>query len=374
MKVVFRADASIHIGTGHVMRCLTLAEELRRQGGECEFICRAHEGHLGSLITQKGFKLHLLAMQDAQESSTRKRTKLVHSDWLGVTWQKDAEEVRSILNQLQTNWLVVDHYALDARWEASVCPSNTRLLVLDDLADREHLADILLDQNLGRKAESYMALVPKHCICLIGPEFALLRPEFAQWREVSLARRRQQSLHNRLLINLGGVDRDNVTGQVLEVLKVCNLPDDCEINVIMGATAPWLNQVKLQARELPWPTEVSVGVSDMARRMAEADLAIGAAGSTSWERCCLGLPTLMFVLAENQREVAMTLDQLGAAKLVAEPIDLVNELPTLINEMEGAELTKMSFIAASIVSGEGNIKLIATMQGVSGKQSLWLEE
>ena len=138
-------------------------------------------------------------------------------------------------------------------------------------------------------------------ICAAAPEFAALRA-------YSLQRRARPQLRQ-LLITMGGVDKDNATGEVLTALRVCPLPADCQITVVMGTTAPWLSEVEQLARDMPWPTRVLVGVNDMARLMAESDLAIGAAGATSWERCCLGLPTAMFVLAENQKYAAWLLDR-----------------------------------------------------------------
>jgi len=316
-RIAFRVDASVEIGTGHVMRCLTLASALRECGAECHFLCREHKGHLIEPIEAQGFQVYRLDYPQLEDISTPFATQDTllphHIQWLGVPWQTDVEICRPILEAFAPVWLVVDHYALDARWEKAACPANTRVLIIDDLADREHFADVLLDQNLGRYMEDYTSLVPAHCHCLIGPEYALLRPEFAQWRDASLARRRQQPRLKRLLISLGGIDKDNVTGQVLEALIDSNLPEHCNITVIMGTTAPWLDDIRIKANALPWPTEVVVGVNDMARRMAEADIAIGAAGSTSWERCCLGLPTLMLVLAENQIAIAQALDKVGAA-------------------------------------------------------------
>ncbi|WP_209316462.1 UDP-2,4-diacetamido-2,4,6-trideoxy-beta-L-altropyranose hydrolase [Halomonas salinarum] len=315
MKVVaFRADASLEIGTGHVMRCLTLAEALKEQGAECHFLCRKHAGHLIDAIEARGFRAHRLLVESPHGTTARTGDlQPDHAHWLGTSWEHDADACAFLITQLAPDWLVVDHYALDARWEAAVLPDRARLLVIDDLADRSHRADLLLDQNLGREAEDYAGLVPMGCQVLAGPQFALLRPEFSERRESSLARRQRHPTVKRLLISLGGVDKDNATGQVLDALNACDLPSDLKITVVMGATAPWLEEVKARAVELPWPTEVVVNVSDMARRMAEADLAIGAAGSTSWERCCLGLPTLMLVLAENQLLIAQRLHEAGAA-------------------------------------------------------------
>ncbi|MCL7939450.1 UDP-2,4-diacetamido-2,4,6-trideoxy-beta-L-altropyranose hydrolase [Halomonas sp. ATCH28] len=355
-RVVFRADASLQIGSGHVMRCLTLAEALREQGAECHFLCREHTGHALDLLQARGFAIHRLPTghpeTPAAAESPSTPQQLAHADWLGTTWEADAAQCAEILEGLAPDWLVVDHYALDARWEARVTPADGRLLVIDDLADREHRADLLLDQNLGRQAEDYAGLVPGHCRCLVGPRYALLRPEFAPLRETSLARRRSPRLRE-LLITLGGVDKDNATTDVLSALSDCPLPDDCHITVVMGASAPWRESVQAKAATLPWPTEVVVNVADMAERMAEADLAIGAAGSTSWERCCLGLPTLMVVLAENQQPIAEALDAAGVAVSLGPPVQLGSlaaRWPALIRPQA---LARMSEAAASLTAGDG---------------------
>lgn len=365
--VVFRADASVEIGTGHVMRCLTLAEALKAQGIQCHFLCREHVGHLIDTIQARGFVIHRLpvwSQQDIDDASGSPQPS--HAHWLGVSWQQDAEACATLLRSLAPDWLVVDHYALDARWEAAVLPARTRLLVIDDLADRPHLAHLLLDQNLGRQSEDYAGLVPVECQVLAGPQHAVLRPEFAERRESSLTRRLRRPTIKRMLISLGGVDKDNATCRVLDALNDCDLPHDLEITVVMGATAPWLREVKARAGELPWFTEVVVNVSDMARRMAEADLAIGAAGSTSWERCCLGLPTLMLVLAENQKSIAKALDMEGAAVCLGNQEQLVEGLSRHLSALQVPHaLYEMSVAAAQLTSGGGTLALCRALNGES---------
>ncbi|WP_111414077.1 UDP-2,4-diacetamido-2,4,6-trideoxy-beta-L-altropyranose hydrolase [Billgrantia lactosivorans] len=367
--VAFRADASLEIGSGHVMRCLTLADALRAQGAQCHFFCREHPGHLGELIEARGYPVHRLA-QEARDTDTAvtpgTEPEPAHAHWLGASWDEDAASCLPLLAELAPVWLVVDHYALDHRWETAVLDgllgSRPRLLVIDDLADRRHVADLLLDQNLGRQEEDYRGLIPERCQVLAGPRYALLRPEFREWREASLSRRARAPQLQRLLINLGGVDKDNVTGQVLDALSGCDLPADLQISVVMGAAAPWRESVTAQAKKMPWPTEVVVNVSDMARRMAEADLAIGAAGSTSWERCCLGLPTLMVVLADNQREIADALAANGAA-LPLEPADLEASLAGQLAVLDApGALTAMSQQAADLVDGQGIAHVLAALQ------------
>lgn len=367
--VAFRADASLEIGSGHVMRCLTLADALQAQGAACHFLCREHFGHLCELIEARGFSVHRLPLEEsASETHTEgnPEPELAHARWLGASWEQDAAICRPILAGLAPAWVVVDHYALDHRWETAALEGlpglRPRLLVIDDLADRHHIADLLLDQNLGRKAEDYRGLMPEGCQVLAGPRYALLRPEFREWRESSLTRRTRQPRLQRLLINLGGVDKDNVTGQVMDALLDCDLSEDLQISVVMGATAPWRESVISQARAMPWPTEVVVNVNDMARRMAEADLAIGAAGSTSWERCCLGLPTLMLVLAENQRAIANALAEKGAAL----PLDLVNLESSLAGQLARLSgpsvLTTISQKATDLVDGQGAAHVLAALQ------------
>ncbi|WP_197565466.1 UDP-2,4-diacetamido-2,4,6-trideoxy-beta-L-altropyranose hydrolase [Billgrantia diversa] len=377
--VAIRADASLEIGTGHIMRCLTLARALRDAGAECHFLCREHPGNLIDMIQADGFVVHRLPRgqrEDPSQSSPDRennwevdheiqpsgsRGLSEHADWLGVHWQADARACRTILEGLAPDWLIVDHYALDACWEAAVLPQGTRLLVIDDLADRPHIANILLDQNLGRRAADYEGLVPENCQLLIGPRYALLRPEFAAWREPSLKRRHTPQIRH-LLITLGGVDQDNITGRVLEVLSQCSLPDNVQTTVVMGATAPWLDNVRAKAGWMPWPTEVAVNIDDMARRMAEADLAIGAAGSTSWERCCLGLPTVMVALAENQVAIAHHLDEARAAICVG-----TTAMPTWAHQLgqvmemilkDPTRLEVMTNHAAGLTEGLGACTLV----------------
>lgn len=354
--VLFRADASIDIGTGHIMRCLTLADMLSEAGFECGFVCRAHRGNLIGLIRHRGFPVAELPLEVNGEKPND--GKLAHAHWLGVDWQTDARQTVAAIGNVRPDWVVVDHYALDIRWERFLRSSCRYLMVLDDLADREHDCDLLLDQSLGRVASDYQPLTPANCQIRAGAHFALLRPQFVQRRSDSLARRRQ-TVPCRLLVTLGGVDKDNVTSRVLSALERCTLPDRAEITVVMGQHAPWANAVRENAAQLRWKTRVLSNVDDMASLMAEADLAIGAAGSTSWERCALGVPTILMVLAENQREVAQRLAAEGAAVLaeLGSGFDL-----TFGGIVEGliwnkAALEAMSSRAATICSGEGGLEV-----------------
>ena len=355
------------------MRCLTLAEALRAKGAQCYFISRAHAGHLLELIYQRDFAITVLPVEpspksiDSQVASERSKDP-AHAPWLGCDWQIDAEQTHAIMETLHPDWLVVDHYALDQRWEVALRPYCQKLMVIDDLADRPHQCDMLLDQNLGRQLQDYSSLVPTKCKVLIGPQYALLRPEFAGLRLYSL-QRRQQPAFKKLLITMGGVDQNNATGQVLQALQSCNLPQACRIRVVMGPNAPWLQQVRAIAEGMPWQTEVLVNINNMAQTMADSDLAVGAAGSTSWERCCLGLPTLIVVLADNQRLSAQALKDANAAFLIGDMNDIYEKLPLAINaSMIRYRLQQMIAATNSISDGRGVDKVLSIM-GVANDQA-----
>jgi len=348
-SIAVRVDASLEIGTGHVMRCLTLAEALRKEGAEITFVSREAPGNMIDVVESKGFRVIRLPEPDGPVPEGPP----MHAPWAGVSWQRDAEETDTALSASTLDWLVIDHYAFDERWEKKIRRDGMQIMAIDDIADRPHHCELLLDQNLGREPDDYGSLVPDHCKLLIGPTYALLRPEFAELREKSLARRRFPRL-KRLLITMGGMDKDNATAHVLDALRGCSLPDDLTIDVVVGGKAPWLEAVQERAASMPWPTHVHVKISDMARRMVTADLAIGATGSTTWERCCLGLPTISVITAENQRNSAAALERFGAVRIarnVADSDCIREAIRSLVNNKEA--LREMSVAASAISDGLG---------------------
>lgn len=400
MKFLIRADASIQIGSGHIMRCLTLAHELSRRGHKVRFICRGLPGHLGGAVERAGFVLTLLPVpptsnrlpeNELNEFHRNKQSKLphgkdnygefsaggaaqnaeagfgeacsphsrpAHAHWLPVTQAQDAAYCAPHIRAFAPDWIVCDHYALSAEWEqAAKAVAGSRLMAIDDLADRPHAADLLLDPSLGRTAADYTGLVSDTCQLLTGTRYALLREEFAQWRKASLTRRATQTRKGYLkniLVNLGGVDKDNHTLSVLQAISG-SLPEGCGVTVVMGQTAPYTAAVRDFADTAPYPCRVLVGADNMAELMAQADLAIGAAGGTSWERCCLGLPTVMLVLADNQRGIAEHLQQAGAAYLL-QPDGLAAGLRQLL-AIPAAAWAEQSRCAAALCDGYGAVRV-----------------
>jgi UDP-2,4-diacetamido-2,4,6-trideoxy-beta-L-altropyranose hydrolase len=359
MNIVFRTDASLQIGTGHVMRCLTLADALQANGYQCSFVCREFPGNLIAQIRQRGFSVCALPAPNEVtiENEESLDVKQNYAAWLGQDWATDASQTAKCVGGKWVDWLIVDHYAIDMQWEQLLRNICCKLMVIDDLANRPHDCDLLLDQNLGRDSNDYCRLLPKDCVVLAGPMFALLGSDFTAFREASLRHRAPPKLRH-LLITMGGVDQVDATGKVLEALQECPLPVDMHITVVMGPHAPWLERVQKLAKHMMWPTEVKINVKNMAQLMSESDLAIGAGGSTSWERCCLGLPTVLVVLAENQRKGAAALERSGSVMLINSIEKISNSLRILLGLITTKSLLRLSQNCLLITDGRGAHRVI----------------
>ncbi|MEC7727900.1 MAG: UDP-2,4-diacetamido-2,4,6-trideoxy-beta-L-altropyranose hydrolase [Pseudomonadota bacterium] len=360
LRVAFRVDASTEIGSGHVMRCLTLADALAEIGARCTFVMRQKPGNLEEAVRGRGHSVVMLPPPESAVSASGGEEEPSHAQWLGTHWAYDASETLTALADVDLDWLVVDHYALDARWESRVAGCARRLMVLDDLADRKHNCDLLLDQNLGRRPEDYASLVSPETKRLIGPGFALLRNEFVRVRESSL-RARAEREPMKLLVSLGGVDADNITGDVLDVLADMPEAGRWQVTVVLGAACPHAGSIRKQADTMSHRVDVVVGASNMAELMASADLAIGAAGGSAWERCCLGLPTLLVVMADNQRPGAQALEAAGAAICLGGPDGLQERLADELRRLmkPGNDiLPRLASRAASLCDGLGTRRVL----------------
>jgi UDP-2,4-diacetamido-2,4,6-trideoxy-beta-L-altropyranose hydrolase len=367
MKFAFRVDSSLQMGTGHVMRCITLAEFLRDEGGECCFVSREHNGNIIESIESCGFDVFRLsaALENLAQRQAAGKGELHQADWLGVDWMTDAVDTCKALTDSDVDWLIADHYAIDYKWEEIVRQATRNLMIIDDLADRPHDCDVLLDQTLGRTRVDYESLVRKHCKVLTGPDYALLRRRFSELRDSTLRKRKGRDF-SCLLISMGGVDQGNATGSVLTSLQNCNLPVQCKITVVMGRHAPWLSDVEKLASEMPHRVEVLVNVTDMATLMADADVAIGAAGTSTWERCCLGLPTIVVVIAENQKLVARKLLKAHAVEVIDHPGDIESKFPAIFNAfVDPPRLEKTSLAASEITDGQGAYRVAKILNTMS---------
>lgn len=346
---LFRVDASLEIGSGHVMRCLALANELALYGRKSTFVTHLFEGHLVAQIRACGHEV--LALEEKYLAADS------HHDAFGasclpINWSTDSLATKNLVFERVFDWLVVDHYSLDIKWETALRDHAHKTLVIDDLANRRHSCNLILDQNLGRKLNDYDGLLDVGTEILLGPHYALLRPEFAQNRDRSLARRGTNRMLD-FLVSMGGVDQENITGRILNTLDSIDMPFETSIRVVLGASSPWINEVTKQAKAIRHKTIVYTNVSNMAELLAKSDVAIGAAGSSSWERCAMGVPSVLFELADNQKEVIQALEIVGAAKTASlEDLETHGIFADLLTEM-GKSLKSISKNAANICDGAG---------------------
>lgn len=327
-RAVFHCRAAPSIGSGHAMRCLTLAGTLRRRGWEVGFAVDPETRRSAPALDLLGGAVH-----DADDAGS-----------MAKIWPDG------------TDLAVVDRYDRDSLFERALQPWANRVMAIDDLADRPHDADLLLDSAASPTA--YDGLVGTGCRQLLGPEFALLRPEFRQLRETRAGRPASAPGPRRphVVISVGGTDPADVTGTVLDWLETCRTP--LRVTAVLGAAAPHADAARARAcRSARHKVTVEREVSDMAKLLAGADLAVGAGGNTAWERCCLGVPTLLTLIAENQRHVARRLIEAGAAiSLIPDPGHPPQHPPALLAALFGPDrdrLTALSTGASGLCDGSG---------------------
>jgi UDP-2,4-diacetamido-2,4,6-trideoxy-beta-L-altropyranose hydrolase len=348
MKVVLRVDASVAMGTGHAMRCRTLATALQKRGASVHFITRAHPGHLGDMLARDGFAVTLLPQPPADEEVRRDE----YAAWLGVTQQEDADQTVAAMDNQECDWLIVDHYGLDLAWETRLRPHTRKLMVIDDLANRQHDCDVLLDQNYAEAGqERYRTWVPAQCHLLLGPRYALLRPEYAKYRETMAAR---NGAIKRVLVVMGGADNANITGMVLAALSAGQLAH-LGVDVVIGPNFIHKDGVIAQATARP-NTHIHSHRPHLADLMAQADLAIGAGGATTWERMCLGLPSIVMAIAENQVPACEALASSGLIRYLGTVTHLdvaAVEMAVIETIAEPEKLRTLGGNTQSLVDGRG---------------------
>ncbi|HEY5009385.1 MAG TPA: UDP-2,4-diacetamido-2,4,6-trideoxy-beta-L-altropyranose hydrolase [Caulobacteraceae bacterium] len=289
-RILFLADAGAKVGGGHVMRCLTLAEALIRAGAECAFVAGPAAWVVLDAFAQAPVEVFPL---DEEASASE-----LAAAGVGVARRWSA------------SGLVADHYGFSPGDDATLAAVCESLLIVDDLR-RRHAHGLVLDSNIGRKAGDY----PGREV-LAGPEFALVRPAFAALRTETLARRAQASPPRRVLVSLGLTDAGAITGRVVRAL----LPvlGQAQLDVVVGGAAASRPELEALART-DHRVRVYVDARDMAGLVAAADIGVGAGGSSAWERCCLGLPSLTVIVADNQRENTTALAGEGVTLAIAPP-------------------------------------------------------
>ena len=357
-----RVDASIDMGSGHLMRCLTLAGALIRQGFRGFLLSVDLPEAFHDVLNKHGiFHIPLITGDDEACVSEHNDRPYYHSHWLKHSESYDIELSRRAIQKLSLEMgcspviIVVDHYALGEPWEQAL-GQDTSIFAIDDLNDRPHSTRWLLDQNAGKTQLDYQGLVKEDTHLLVGSDYALLREEFACYRRQAVAKRQELTSVRNILVTLGGSDQNNITGKILACLDDLDISDDIIVDVVIGGVNPNEQCLRELCATLSYNVRLSVAVDDMAERMLNADFCIGAAGATAWERCAMGLPAINVVLAENQRTIAKNLSDAGAAFTVeSEGNNFQLELFTCVVKLLSESNTRknMSQCALSLCDGQG---------------------
>jgi UDP-2,4-diacetamido-2,4,6-trideoxy-beta-L-altropyranose hydrolase len=352
-SVAIRVDASPEMGLGHAMRCLTLADALRAEGTSVRFVSRWLPDWLRDSMQRRG---HSLMMLDT--GSRRPVGDLPHAHWLGTDQLSDAHQTREALAGGTWDWVIVDHYALDQCWERVLRSLARRVLVIDDLADRVHACDVLLDQNHLREGKGrYRGKTPPGCLLLVGPRYALLRPEYRQHR---MNLRRRNGSVRRVLVFFGS-DELNLTGRALDALSDVRLRH-LIVDAVCGSDQIRRAELERAAAKRPG-TAIHGPRPHLADLMTQADLALGASGSTTWERMCLGLPSLVITLADNQIPLAGWLAEQRLIGLIGHGPDLgvADIRDALLDEITHQRQAECAAAAMQLSDGLGTSRVVAAL-------------
>lgn len=350
-----RVDASTLIGTGHVARCLTLAKALQGLGAQVSFACCRLAGDLTAQIAAQGWPVYRLAV-DASEDGARARN-AANIEAL-LPWQPD---IAALAEQLplgmRFDWIVVDHYGLDRHWEAAARQWATQIMAIDDLANRAHGVDLLLDQNFNASAQRYAPWLDGPCRTLLGPGYALLREEFERYA------RPVRPVVERVLVNFGGMD---AAGQTLKALQALMGFEGLQVTLVAGLSNPHWAELQVLIKQRPaW--QLLAYSAEFGQLMAAADLFIGAAGGTTWERAALGLPTLCMAVAANQQDNAEALAAAGVHCYLGPCAQVsVGALSEAIGELLANVEARQHYaeLSRQLVDGRGAWRVAAAMAGL----------
>lgn len=352
MRALFRVDASAGMGAGHFMRCLNLGLALKKRGHDIAFAYVKLPRALSSLLVANSIPSFKLAINTTGKRATEYS---IYDQWLSGSQSDDARAFLSVSKETRPDCVIVDHYALDSVWENLVRGHTEKVLVIDDLANREHSCDFLLDQNFHTDMVSrYRSFVNPETRLLLGPKFALLGEGFRIER-ASLCER-DGKVRN-ILIFFGGGDPENCTEMVLKVLE-CMPLNGVAVTVLVGDQHPAIASLEKRCKERGY--KFLIQSEDVPRLMSKAHLCIGAAGVSTWERCCLGLPTLAITIADNQVPIAQAAAVKGAICYLGEQrkvtsISLERTLRKMMSSPDN--LMKMSRVAMALVDGNGTERI-----------------
>lgn len=293
------------------MRCLVLADRLRDHDIEAFFVCRAHEGHMGAVISERGFEVVLLDKHREESDIPEQRSRLTAYDtWIGASWKEDATETLRTISQVQPMWTIVDHYGIDEKWEGYVIKAGgSKIMAIDGQANRRHQCHLLLDPSFSLEGpRRWDGLLTPDCIKLIGPGFALFRPEFYNAKS-SASRRKSIAGPKKILITFGGTDANNLSELGIQAVRQVSKYAEVEICLLLGNGNPYLESYRgIKYRDI----KVYAQPNSVPKLMVEADLAITAGGGTLLELLYLKVPTIVVATAANQLAICNDLNKIGA--------------------------------------------------------------
>ena len=342
--IFVRVDSGYDIGFGHAIRCLSLAQTLKKMNFEICFISKKERGNISKLFEDKGFTVYYIQ----NNYSKSKKNDII---------KNDVNQTVKIItkHKAKSSWIIVDHYDLDFKWEKSLRKFVDKIIVIDDLV-RKHDCDLLLDQNYNKNLKTrYDKLVPRKCIKLLGPKYALLRGEFLILRKSVKPRKN----FKRILISFGGSDPTNETGKVLSAIKILKTKKQFlkEIDVVISNSDKNKDKIEQLCNSIP-NAKFYQNVYKIGRLMYKADLAVGAGGSSIWERFCLGLPTIVSIVANHQQETTKALAEkeclinVGLAKNLS-----VKKYVGIFENLDIKKLRSISKSSLKIVDGNGSFRV-----------------
>ena len=336
-NLLFRVEASIAIGSGHIMRCLALAQAWQNLGGNAIFAVATDIGKLQTRLETEGITIHQLSVTSGS--------------------REDGEAVIALAQKLGVSWVVVDGYQFGANYQQQLKAAGLNLLFIDDYGHAKHYsADLILNQNLSAD-ERFYPHRENDTQLLLGTNYALLRWEFWQWRHW---KREIPQTARKIFVTLGGSDPDNVTLKVMHALSAIKT-EALEVVVIVGGSNPHYDQLQAVAQASPFSMTLKQNVTNMPEWMAWADLAIAAGGSTNWELAFMGLPSVIITVAENQSAIAQQLGKMGVTISLGWHQNLtVNQLTAAISDLLSAQQKRqqMSEKGRQLVDGLGSQKVI----------------
>ena len=326
-QIVFRLDANARIGTGHLMRCLTIADELDQKKYHIYFICEKLSPPMQTLIADKGYKFYI---------------------------ENNEKYILNFLENLRPDYLVIDHYELDSKFEKKARPYSKKIIIIDDMANRFHICDFLLDQNPLRTEDDYKPWVNPECQLLLGANYVLIKPEFRLLRKSCI------TSWERCLISFGGSDPDNITLKILTALDSELKIKNIKWTIIAGTANNNWNSLMNFTNQTQMEITLIKQTNKIAELMSNHDFAFGAAGAMAWERACIGLPSVTFAIAENQKIGIEVIRHFDLGETLDVPEITLNKLIFAMNRLKN-KANKYLHRNHAMVDGLGVKRLITNL-------------